>query len=108
MAGMGNFRYNIEWGAAAGATLYEIFHHEHSYSPACNAMFFSQHCHVIGVEKRDFKAHMKRRFVHGTVVTGSHVAPLHTIIFHEIDYYLLSFCKDTKLRPPFASFLRRK
>ena len=57
--------------------------------------FFSQHCHVIGVEKRDFKTYMKRRFVHGTVVTGSHVAPLHTIIFHEIDYFLLSFCEDS-------------
>ena len=36
---------------------------------------------------------MKCRFVHGTVVTGCHVAPLHMIIFHEIDYCLLSFVK---------------
>ena len=99
MAGMGNFRYNIEWGAAVGATLYEVFHHEYSNSPAYNAIFFSQHCHVIGVEKRDFKTHMKRRFGHGTVVTGSHVAPLHTIIFHEIDYCLLSFVKIVQVFP---------
>lgn len=129
MAGMGNFRYNIEWGAAVGATLYEVFHHEYSNSSACNAIFFSQHCHIIGVEKRDSQTHMKCRFVHGTVVTGCHVAPLHTIIFHEIDYCLLSFVKIVqvflmkiyfhialiayllqryKITPPICKFFKKK
>ena len=109
MTDAGDFVHSIEWGTTVCAAFDEIFHDEHHNSPTLDAIFFSYEHHVVRVEHRNVKTYKDLRTLHGTVVTGSHVALLHTLIFHEKKIInLLSAYKDTKFRPPFASILKGK